>query len=213
MPVSIPSFWSSSGTQGKRGQDFLLSLPRLTHRRELARALAGKTVKKQAERGEFPARTGSSSRALFLRLEIKGERGENLVLCSLKAVAPMKNRRNSCPAIARALRRASAARGQDKKSFFLALDCALCENSGQDFFLSVTQTRLSRERISSFIHEGVTNPLFFCPFGAQTALKMAIFFFARPAATSREQFLVRCFLRTEKIAQLRENARHGRRRG
>ena len=121
VPASIPSFWSSSGTQGKRGQDFLLSLPRLTHRRELARALAGKTVKKQAERGEFPARTGSSSRALFLRLEIKGERGENLVPCSLKAVAPMKNRRNSCPAIARALRRASAARvdaGRTKKVSF-----------------------------------------------------------------------------------------------
>ena len=103
--------------------------------------------------------------------------------------------------------------GQDKKSFFLALDCALCAHSGQDFCLSATHTRRSRERISSFIHEGVTNPLFFCPFGAQTALKMAIFFFARPAATSREQFLVRCFLRTEKIAQLRENARHGGRRG
>ena len=101
--------------------------------------------------------------------------------------------------------------GQDKKSFFLALDCALCENSGQDFFLSVTQTRLSRERISSFIHEGVTNPLFFCPFGAQTALKMAIFFFARPAATSREQFLVRCFLKAVKITQPRENVRRGRR--
>ena len=135
-PQSIPSFWSSSGTQGKRGQNFLLSLPRLTRRREFARGLAGKTIKKQAERGEFPARTGSSSRALFLRLEIKGERGEILVLCSLKAMYPMKNRRNSCPLT---------------PEHFLSL--ALCDparRAGQEKFLSRLVLRPLRKQRTRF---------------------------------------------------------------
>ena len=92
--LAIPSFCARSYRQGKRGQNFLLSLPEPTWARELPGCLVPQSSLKTVCKKLFLARAATGAYVLFSSTEMKGIRGENFVLCSLEAVFLLRKRRN-----------------------------------------------------------------------------------------------------------------------
>ena len=77
------SFSSKLPPQGKRGQDFLLSLLMIIRARESPADLPAKQSKKSGCKGRISSQPGFLYRIFPLAAEIKIIRGENLVLSSL----------------------------------------------------------------------------------------------------------------------------------